>query len=86
MSLLNPVPREQLGTKFKFYGWFCGLVPVYIDDAYADAPMLVERNWVPVLWFMLIECLYGALIFFATIVNPDYEPMWPIMVTGRIGP
>lgn len=72
-------------TMLTHKGWF-GVCPVYLTDDGRDGVVLVERHWLfrPLMW--LTVHVYGLLIFLATMVNSDYEPEWPVMITGEIKP
>lgn len=84
MAIFKQIPAGELSTKYTHYGWFCGLCPVYIGDIDSESPVLAERNWIPGLWFHTVLELYGLFIFLATCVAPEWEPAWPIAITGRI--
>lgn len=84
MSLLKPVPSGELGTKYTHYGWFLGLVPVYLADVDSDAPVVVERNWVPEWYCWAVEALFGLFCWAASLVIPNFEPMFSMLVTGEI--
>jgi len=34
--------------------------------------------------FWLSESVYGLLIFMTSMINPDYDPEWPLLVTGEL--
>ena len=84
MSILDPVPRDQLGTTLTHRGWFCGLVPVYIGNLDSDTPTLIERNGIPEWWFSFVDWLFGTFVLVATTLVPDYEPQYPILITGAL--
>lgn len=87
MSLLfDRVPRHQLGTTFRYKGWFLGLVPVYIDDPDSLAPMMTERNGVPTWWFGLVVELFDLFAFCASIAAPDRHVPFFFKVTRAIDP
>ncbi|MFT7722253.1 MAG: hypothetical protein QM788_05420 [Roseateles sp.] len=86
MSWLDPIPAEDLGTRFTHYGWFVGLVPVYIGDPHQDAPIMAERNWVPGWWLGAVTWLFHAVCSVAEQLDPEFEPLYPIQITGRIAP
>ena len=86
MSILHPVPRAELGRQFTHYGWFAGLVPVYIGNLQSEGPTLVERNWVPEWYFSLVEALFEVFCWFNTSLDPAFEPAFPILITGQIAP
>ena len=47
MSILSQIPSTELGTRFTHYGWFCGVVPVYLGNLEGEAPLVAERNGIP---------------------------------------
>jgi hypothetical protein len=67
-------------------GLFCGIAPVYIGGLETDAPLVVERHWslMPVLW--MTEVLFSAFVFVGSLFAPDWEPMYPLVITGEIEP
>lgn len=83
MAIFGQVPREELGTRFTHYGWFAGC-PVYLGNLASESPLMVERNWVPSWWFAFVTEAFGFAIFLRTLMDDDYEPMWPMLVTGEI--
>lgn len=84
MSLFNPVPASELGTKYTHYGWFLGLVPVYLADIDSEAPVVVERNWVPEWYFWAVEAMFGLFCWVASLLVLDFEPLYPMLVCGEI--
>ena len=77
MSLLfGRVPRHELGTVYRFKGWFLGLVPVYIDDPDGEC-LVVERNGVPEFVMQLALALFEGFCWVCQTVDPDSEvPFW----------
>ena len=69
--------------EFTHKGWF-GVCPVYLAEIETDAPLVEPRHWVfaPLFWFSDVS--FRILIGVASIASPDYEPAWPIRVTGRL--
>lgn len=65
---------------FTHYGWFCGLVPVYIAHPYKGEPEIGVRWWCP--HFLLSACL--ALFELVCMVLQLQEAELPLLVTGRI--
>lgn len=84
MSILNPIPKDVIQQQFTHYGWFCGLVPVYLADVESEGPLLVERNWVPEWYFGLVELLFGWFCTISSLLNPEFVPMFPILISGEI--
>lgn len=84
MAILNRITADQLQREFEHVGWFCGLCPVYIAGIDSGEPTLVERNWVPEWWLDMTEALFGAFCYFASWADPEFEPVYPIWITGVI--
>ena len=65
-------------------GWF-GMCPIYL--ARIDSPSgpdVDERHWLLTPWMNFNEWLVGAWIFVRSMFDPDYEPMFPMLVTGKL--
>ena len=84
MSLFDPVPQVELTTRYTHYGWFCGLVPIYMGDIDSDSPLVVERNWVPTWWFWAVEFAFGVFCQVCDALSPDFVPSFPMLITGEI--
>lgn len=69
--------------KFTHKGWFLWC-PVYIADLDSEAPVLQERHWSLMPWFAINEALLCLCIFVRSTMDPEWEPMWPIKVTGEM--
>ncbi|MBK6742509.1 MAG: hypothetical protein IPG66_05825 [Hydrogenophilales bacterium] len=63
-------------------GWF-GICPVWLADIDTDCPAVWPRYG---LQFLLgaSELLYGGMIWLLTAMNPDAEPLFPIVITGEL--
>lgn len=86
MSWSKPAPHAELGTKYSHYGWFAGLVPVYLGDIASEAPIVIERNWVPEWYFWAVEALFGFFCWMCSLLVPDFEPTFPLLITGENKP
>lgn len=59
-------------------------VPVLIADLETEAPQIAGR------WFgcetalSIMENLFGFYCYVMCTINPDFEPMYPIKVTGEV--
>ena len=84
MSILSRIPSTELGTRFTHYGWFCGVVPVYLGDLEDEAPLVAERNGIPEWVLSLASALFGAFIKVAAAIAPDCVIQLPLVVTGPI--
>lgn len=65
-------------------GWLYGLAPVYLGDIESLAPHVEPRRWVPGWWLDLCEDLFAAFVFLVMLVNPAFEPEFPILITGKL--
>lgn len=81
MQIFPNIPKEELGTTFTHYGWFFGVVPVYVGNVDSDEPILSARNWCPEFVFDIVEVMCGLAI---SMMPEDSDPMYPIKITGTI--
>ncbi|CAB3851767.1 hypothetical protein LMG26842_02878 [Achromobacter dolens] len=86
MSILSQIPSTELGTRFTHYGWFCGVVPVYLGNLEGEAPLVAERNGIPEWVLSLAGALFAAFVKIAAVVAPDWDIQAPLVVTGPIVP
>jgi hypothetical protein len=86
MSLFfDRIPASDIGRTWRYKGWFLGLVPVWIDNPAAEAPMIVERNGVPTWWFDAVSLLHDLFAFVAY-ATADVEVPFFFKVTGKLPP
>jgi hypothetical protein len=84
MSIFQRIPADQIKEDFTHYGLFCGLVPVYYRDMPPDGCLMAVRNWWPE-WLMdFAEVIFGLCVNFRSAMDPDYDPQYPIKLTGEI--
>jgi hypothetical protein len=81
--ILHRFTPYEIESQFTHYARFAGLVPCYFN---AETHCIVTANWWPEVLLWLATGLYGAFIFTVSIVSEDYEPGWPITLTGETGP
>ena len=86
MSIFDPIPQSELGTKYTHYGWFAGLVQIYMGNVDSEAPDVAERNWVPVWYFWAVEQMFGLFCDACALFNPAFVPVFPMLITGKIRP
>ena len=84
MSILHRIPRSELERQFTHYGWFLGLVPVYIANPDAEGPVITERNLVPEWCFTVAEALFALFTYACEAVDPTHVPAFPLLITGTI--
>lgn len=65
-------------------GWF-GLCPVYIAELDTDEPFIEPRHWLFEPLMFISHYGFVSLIFLISLVDPEYEPNWPIRITGELG-
>ncbi|UOK71698.1 hypothetical protein [Ancylobacter polymorphus] len=66
-------------------GWF-GVCPVYIGGLDSPAPLIHQRHWLFLPLFILSEHIFAAIIYLKSWQDPEWEPSWPLRVTGTIEP
>lgn len=64
-------------------GWF-GFCPVFIGGLDSDAPLIVERHWMALPLFMLSEAIFSIIFMVCSMLDPEFQPTWPIRITGEI--
>lgn len=69
--------------KLTHKGLFCGIVPVYLDMSDEDMPMMCVRHWSLEPLLDVVEMLFGMCVFLRSLAEADYEPMYPIKITGE---
>lgn len=62
-------------------GWFL-LCPVLLADIDTDCPYMETRRFIPEWWFKVNASIVDCLLFVAEMMN--YEPMYPILITGEV--
>lgn len=85
MAIFERIPAADLGTVFKHVGWFA-FCPVYLSDADAAAPCVVERNGVPAWLFDAAQIFQSVSAFVISLFDAEYEPAFMFTVTGELEP
>lgn len=67
---------------FRYKGWF-GICPIYLTDPSSDAPDVVARHKLLEPVFTFSEWVYGIIIFMKSWIDVEYEPSWPMVITGE---
>lgn len=78
--------NEHVAHEFTHKGLFAGVVPIYLSHIDSDAPYVVGRWWWCDLLMEIIEPLFGLCISLRTLFDDDYEPTYPMQITGEINP
>lgn len=84
MAIFSRLSKDQIRKDYDHYGRMFGLVPVYIGDAEGPSPRVCVRNWWPEWLLDVGEAIFGACVWVKTAMDPEYEPMYPIVLTGKI--
>lgn len=70
------------GNNFTHKGWI-GFCPVLVGDLESGGPIVKARPGFG--WLMPIsDALQGAAFTLLSAIDPNYQPMWPIRITGRL--
>lgn len=64
-------------------GWF-GICPVYFSRPESDAPGIDPRHWAFIPLMLTSELLFGLWFTFRGLVSDNYEPQWPMVITGEL--
>lgn len=75
---------SKVKVTYTHKGWM-GLCPVYMTNPYGNEPPAVDARHAWLEWLHSLSInIYGLLFFLATAINPRYEPLWPLRVTGEL--
>ena len=72
MAIFNRLTKDEI-AEYPYEGTFCGCVPVYAKEIETEAPILVEKNWVPDWALAVVAFIFD---FFADLVGFEYG--WPM--------
>lgn len=82
MAIFKRMTKKEIKEKFTYYGFFCGIVPIYLDSK--PCPTLAVRNWYPDLILDVVSNFWQALNYIGVFINPDFEYGFAITITGEI--
>lgn len=69
--------------QFTHKGFLFG-VPIYMANLDSDAPIIIGR-WFWCDWALeIMEALFGMFCFIMCWINPYFEPMYPLLITGEL--
>lgn len=85
MAIFKRLTKREIEQRFTHIGWFCGLCPIYIGEISSSAPFIEIRNGVPDWWFSVVVWLFDGFSLAAGLIVPNYEPAFPLVITGAIG-
>lgn len=83
MAILKRMSQEEIAETFTHRGWFA-FCPVYVADDGDEGMVMSERNWVPTWLMAAAEGYFGLVFTILHAIDPNYEPMWGVRVTGEI--
>ena len=69
--------------EFTHKGWF-GFCPVYFGNLGSDHPAVLARKNVFTPLMICSESIFRFMFFILGTINPEYEPMWPLRITGKL--
>jgi len=71
------------GQEFTHKGLFLNIIPVYLC---ADDPegLISVRHWSLEIPMDIVEGAFGMLCALISMVNPDFEPSFQILITGEV--
>lgn len=65
-------------------GLIFGFVPVYLNFTDPECPEVEGRNFLCELLLSAATPVFGGFLWVMSLLNPDFEPSFPIMVTGEV--
>lgn len=65
-------------------GQIFGCIPVLLDMTDEQVPGVAPRWFWVEPFFWIAELLFGCAVFLRTMVDPEYEPLFPIKITGEV--
>lgn len=65
-------------------GLIYGFIPVYLDMTDEECPIIEGRNWLCEIVHDIYTPIFGFAIFVRTAIDPEYEPSFPILITGEL--
>ncbi len=69
--------------KFTHKGWF-GICPVYVQFKTPGMPLLESRHVIFEPLMAISEAWYMVKFTVLGLLCEEYEPMWPILITGEV--
>lgn len=75
-------PKKIIVT-FTHKGWF-GICPVYFAEPYSQAPYIEPRHAILSPLFWISEFMYGIVFDCVRAMRPDWEPEWPLNISGEL--
>jgi hypothetical protein len=73
----------MINERYSHYGWFF-MCPVYIGNLESEAPFVDARLRCLEWWHDVNLFIFGICVLIMEAINPEYEPMFPLRLTGEI--
>lgn len=83
MAIIRHLSQQEIQSRFTHYALFAGFVPCYYADEGAGCALDVRNGW-PDLLLTVAVAVYGSFVLIVSLLNDDYEPAFPIVITGPI--
>lgn len=77
----NMNPKKE---GFTHKGLLFGFIPVYMKFEDSEHPLLAGRNIFCDLLVNIMEPIFDIFFFVCKLLNPDFEPGYPIKITGLV--
>jgi hypothetical protein len=72
-----------IAMKYTHKGWFF-MCPVYLNaDDGEEMAVEARHEWLE-WWFDVNNWIFSVMVLIVSFFNPDYEPMFPFRVTGKL--
>jgi hypothetical protein len=84
MAVFNRLTQKQIEDNYTHYASLHG-VPIYFNNNGFGNGVCV-RNFYPEFLLDVMEQLFNGFVFISSIINSDYEPMYPIKLIKEIKP
>lgn len=70
-------------NKYTHVGWL-GICPVYVQFGNSQIPLVEARHFIFEPLLAISEAWYTVKFTIMGILYEEYEPMWPIVITGEL--
>ena len=76
---------QEMKVTYTHKGWF-GVCPVYFSKLDTDCPTVDPRMGLYEPLMLLSEAMYRVVFFCCRAIRPDFDPAWPLKITGALSP
>ncbi len=77
--------KKTATVTYTHKGWM-GLCPIYAAGLGTEFPAIDARHWSLEWLHELSLAIYGFGFSLMSLLNPAFEPAWPIRITGELKP